>query len=224
MLAHLFATLLGLSSAGGLLPDHVLVKGVVVYPDGTGAKGAKVQAAAFCIPTVGLATETTTDAEGHFTLEMRRCDKTVFKAEQPDTLWLPTEVELQSNASQDTVVMRLQQGGGVRWRVFDRRSKRFVPAGIAIIRGPRNRQWKWYALSTATGETGTTVVLPEGDYFLELREFPCAGETYYAGGPKVSFSITRGTLNQRTLDVDLAAIPVQRSYNNPRSLRCHASN
>jgi len=129
----------------------VPIEGRVVYPNGSGADGARVVVASACDTTAHLAQITTTRPDGGFSLKSfdPNCNRYEFSTSHLKDFWLPIGdnvfylhpnrvkpvIQIVAGKRPPPVLIRLGlQGGEVKLSVFDKRTGSFIYAGLNISR------------------------------------------------------------------------------------------
>lgn len=219
----------------------VLIEGRVVYPNGSPAGGAHVEAQTVCANTsTHLVQETTANCDGKFSIKSfdPTCNKYKFSVSHRETFYLPTgdnifyidtngatpTIELVSGQVFAPIVLRLEQRGGeVVLSVFDEKTQSFIYAGLSIDREPVANKTFGGGISIATGDDGSshTLFLPPGDYTVTVDRYMCHGKSYVAARPPIfKFSIKAGMREALTLKVNIAEIETTSSYDNVKAAPC----
>jgi hypothetical protein len=246
-----FAYLFPLSCPGTTLfaqtEDAHLLRGKVIFSDGTPVSGAKVEATAIC-DGVSPGRDTTTSEDGSFSFPLfhreeldsihgnSSCKQYRFRASKEDAFWLHSDENVFAGAApaihtvdipvgfplEPVQIVLDIRGGKVSFRVWDSATNRFVFAHLDLDHKPVEGK-RFGSMLLATGEDGSadSRLLPSGEYTVEVKSYPCrAGQYWTARGPITSFTVESATRIEETIKIDVRNIKPLSGPNGHRLGNC----
>lgn len=109
-----------------------------------------------------------------------------------------------------------QRSGVAELRVWDRKTKQFIYAGLSIY-PIKVRHKTWYAMSVDTRDDGSSIMvtLLPGTYAVKVDRYLCNGKRYFSHRPRsTAFVVRAGRTRKKTLTIDVSKIRNARSYDN----------
>lgn len=223
------------------------LRGKVVFSDGTAARGAKVEVSEIC-DGLTLSQHTTTAEDGSFSFPLFHgnmldpthgddgCKEYRFRASRREDCWIPSDENVFSGVAPTVPTVDLRvglpaqpvqivlsiRGGEVSFRVWDVATGRFVRSELDLDRKPVEGK-KFGSMMFATGEDGSAdaILLPPGEYTVEVESYPCGTNEYWAArGPVRSFVVEPAKHVEEIVEIDVRNIKPSRTYDGRRLKNC----
>jgi hypothetical protein len=222
--------------------DSPVLRGTVLFPDGTPAHEATVTATTACENGEGgyrLARQATTTPEGTFSIPPfgEGCNQYRLTAGKAADFWIetgdcvfcgapngmPPTVNLSAASAPEPITIVLgQRGGTTDFRVWDAATARFMRAMLRIDHKPVEGK-TFGSMDIATGKDGSadTLLLPPGEYVASVLQYQCGTKEYWAAvPPQFSFEVTAGNKQEPKISVDVRTIKSSKTYANPHGRKC----
>ena len=218
-------------------PTRVPLRGQVLYPDGTPAAGAKVEAESICADSlVHIVGNTVSDSKGLFVFTSfdSSCGQYRFMAEKRDAFWLKTgkgvfyphpngtapEIHVVDGTPAEPIFIEFElRGAELEIAVWDEFLGRRIKAGLDVA---CPETWCG-AMGIATGEDGQahTIFVPARRYKVTLNSYPCGPKKYFADdGPSITIDAVEGQRRTVELRINTRLLRARSSYDNVKGETC----
>jgi hypothetical protein len=219
-----------------------LLRGTVVFADGTPVRDATVTAVTICEKGEAgyrLVRQATATPEGTFSIPAfgEGCNQYRLTAGRLADFWIetgdcvfcggpngtPPTVDLSAGSVPEPVTIVLgQRGGMVDFWVWDAATARFIRAMLSIDH--KAVEGKTFgSMEIATGKDGSadTLLLPPGEYVASVLQYQCGTKEYWAAvPPQFSFEVRAGSRQEQRISVDVRTLKSLKTYANPHGRKC----